>query len=77
MLCSQIIALRSDIWVNSIRGWLGGANHNLEGPSSQPMGWIVSPGDRSIMLKALAAGMRGLGGGQRIEAVAVGRDKWG
>jgi len=44
MSCSQVIALRSGVRVESTRGWLGGANRDPEGPSSQPRGSGRQPG---------------------------------
>jgi len=47
-----------------------------KGLVSNPVVRAIGQGDRQIMLKALAAGMRGLGGGRRTKVVAVGRGKW-
>ena len=73
-LHSEVISLRSNVQVESARGWLRGENRNPEGLASGPVGRVVSPRDRSVVLKALAAGMRDLRGSQQIGTVAVGGD---
>jgi len=68
----EVIALRSDVQVKSTREWLGartGAPRVLA-PGSR--GRVIGPGERSIVLRAVEAGIRDPGDGQRIGAVAVG-----
>ena len=76
-LRSQVITLRSGSRVESAEGWLRARTATPKVLVPGPGGRVVSPGGRPIMLRALTAGMRDLGGGQQIEAVAVGRDEWG
>ena len=60
MLCSQVIALKSDVKVESAGGWLRGANRDPKG-SSYAGGSDCQPGRSTD---------QGLGGGQRTKAIS-------